>query len=242
MTTAEASVPAREPEQTLKPNAIGFLDSLVIGLASTAPAYSLAAVIGSLVVVVGIQAPGALLASFVPMFLIAGAFFYMNRANRDAGTTFSWVTRTLGPWMGWIGGWAVCMTGILVIGSLADVGARLPRRRLGFCGRLQGSRDGPRDLLHRRAHVDLHPGHRALGPRPERDDPRPGRGVAPLRRRRPGEGLGRRCGSTGDRPHVVVVLALRGRRQGGAGRGAPDRGLRLLGRRISSSTRSRRSR
>ncbi len=124
MTTAEASVPAREPEQTLKPNAIGFLDSLVIGLASTAPAYSLAAVIGSLIVVVGIQAPGALLASFVPMFLIAGAFFYMNRADRDAGTTFSWVTRTLGPWMGWIGGWAVCMTGILVIGSLADVGAR----------------------------------------------------------------------------------------------------------------------
>jgi amino acid transporter len=116
---------AREAEQaTLKPNAIGFLDSLVIGLASTAPAYSLAAIIGSLVVIVGVQAPAALLASFVPMFLIAGAFFYMNRADRDAGTTFSWVTRTLGPWLGWIGGWAVCTTGILVIGSLADVGAR----------------------------------------------------------------------------------------------------------------------
>jgi amino acid transporter len=125
VTTADTTLqpPASEPA-TLKPNAIGFLDSLVIGLASTAPAYSLAAIIGSLVVVVGVQAPGALLASFVPMFLIAGAFFYMNRADRDAGTTFSWVTRTLGPWVGWMGGWAVCMTGILVIGSLADVGAR----------------------------------------------------------------------------------------------------------------------
>ena len=121
MTTAPAAKPA---EPTLKPNAIGFLDSLVIGLASTAPAYSLAAVIGSLVVVVGVQAPAALLASFVPMFLIAGAFFYMNRADRDAGTTFSWVTRTLGPYAGWTGGWAVCVTGILVVGSLADVGAR----------------------------------------------------------------------------------------------------------------------
>jgi len=125
VTTADITPRPSDPQAaTLKPNAIGFLDSLVIGLASTAPAYSLAAVIGSLVVVVGIQAPGALLASFVPMFLIAGAFFYMNRADRDAGTTFSWVTRTLGPWVGWIGGWAVCMTGILVIGSLADVGAR----------------------------------------------------------------------------------------------------------------------
>ena len=111
-------------KQTLKPNAIGFVGGLVIGLASTAPAYSLAAVIGSLVVIVALQAPAALLLSFVPMFLIAGAFFYMNRADPDAGTTFSWVTRALGPWAGWIGGWAVCVTGILVIGSLADVGAR----------------------------------------------------------------------------------------------------------------------
>ena len=111
-----------EPE--LKHDAIGFLDALVIGLASTAPAYSLAAVLGTVTVVVGFQAPGALLASFVPMFLIATAFYYMNRADPDAGTTFSWVTRTLGPWAGWLGGWAIATTGILVIGSLADVGAR----------------------------------------------------------------------------------------------------------------------
>ena len=74
--------------------------------------------------VVGVQAPAALLTAFIPMFLIAGAFFYMNRADPDAGTTFSWVTRAMGPYAGWIGGWAVCTTGILVIGSLADVGAR----------------------------------------------------------------------------------------------------------------------
>ena len=37
----------RRSEQGLKEDAIGFVDSLVIGLASTAPAYSLAAVIGS---------------------------------------------------------------------------------------------------------------------------------------------------------------------------------------------------
>ena len=37
---------------------------------------------------------------------------------------FSWVTRAMGPWAGWIGGWAITMTGVLVIGSLADVGIR----------------------------------------------------------------------------------------------------------------------
>ena len=67
-------------------------------------------------------APGVLLASFVPMALIAGAFLYLNRVDQDCGTTFSWVTRALGPWFGWLGGWAITMTGVLVIGSLADVG------------------------------------------------------------------------------------------------------------------------
>jgi amino acid transporter len=115
---------AQANEQGLKANAIGFVDGLSIGLASTAPAYSLAAVIGTVVVVVGVQAPASLLTAFIPMFLIAAAFFYMNRADPDAGTTFSWVTRAMGPYAGWLGGWAVTTTGILVIGSLADVGAR----------------------------------------------------------------------------------------------------------------------
>lgn len=108
----------------LKQDAIGFVDALVIGLASTAPAYSLAAVIGLIVVDAGVQAPAVLIASFIPMFFIAAAFYYMNRADPDCGTTFSWVTRTLGPYVGWMGGWAITMTGVLVVGSLADVAAR----------------------------------------------------------------------------------------------------------------------
>jgi len=131
--TVQAEKPPAEAERAgLKANAIGFLDALVIGLASTAPAYSLAAVMGTLAVVVGVQAPAALLASFIPMFFIAAAFYYMNRADPDAGTTFSWVTRAMGPWLGWIGGWAIITTGILVVGSLADVGARYTYELFGW--------------------------------------------------------------------------------------------------------------
>ena len=64
-----------------------------------------------------------LLLSFIPMFFIAAAFFYLNRADQDCGTTFSWVTRAMGPYWGFMGGWAICVTGILVVGSLADVSA-----------------------------------------------------------------------------------------------------------------------
>jgi amino acid transporter len=119
-----AAVPADEAPAQLKAGAIGFVDALVIGLASTSPAYSLAAIIGPVVALVGVYAPGVLLASFVPMALIASAFYYLNRVDQDCGTTFSWVTRALGPWLGWIGGWAITMTGVLVIGSLADTGVR----------------------------------------------------------------------------------------------------------------------
>jgi amino acid transporter len=114
---------AERGDKGLKKNAIGFVDGLIIGIASTAPAYSLAAVLGIVVVGVGVQAPAVLLASFVPMFLIASAFYYMNRADPDCGTSFSWITRAIGPGAGWIGGWAICTTGIIVIGSLADVAA-----------------------------------------------------------------------------------------------------------------------
>ncbi|WP_430592532.1 APC family permease [Humidisolicoccus flavus] len=119
--THEVAKPANS--KGLKSNAIGFWDGLAIGLDSTAPAYSLAAVLGSMVVLVGTKAPAVLLVSFIPMFLIAGAFYYMNRADQDCGTTFSWVTRAMGPWVGWMGGWAIFTTGILVIGAQADVSA-----------------------------------------------------------------------------------------------------------------------
>ena len=96
---AESAVrPGTEP--TLRPGAIGFVDALVIGLASTSPAYSLAAIIGALVALTGVNTPGVLLASFVPMLLIASAFAALNRVDPDCGTTFSWDTRAMGSWAG----------------------------------------------------------------------------------------------------------------------------------------------
>jgi amino acid transporter len=120
---APGSAAGAHRDKGLKGDAISFSDGLTIALASTAPAYSLAAVIGSIVVIVGFQAPAALIVSFIPMFFIAAAFYYLNKADQDCGTSFSWVTRAIGPQSGWMTGWAICVTGILVIGSLADVAA-----------------------------------------------------------------------------------------------------------------------
>jgi amino acid transporter len=108
-------------EHGLKANAIGLLSGVAIGVDSTAPAYSLAAVIAGLVVAVGVQAPAIMLLAFVPMVCVAGAYYYMNKVDPDCGTTFAWATRALGPTIGWVAGWSILSAGIIVIGSLADV-------------------------------------------------------------------------------------------------------------------------
>jgi amino acid transporter len=107
----------------LKSNAIGYLSNLVIGVASTAPAYSLAATLGFIVVLqgVGVHAPAVLLVSFLPILLIALGYKYLNRADPDAGTTFAWGTRALGPYVGWINGWAIFVADVIVMASLAVI-------------------------------------------------------------------------------------------------------------------------
>jgi len=98
-----------------------MLSSLVIGVASTAPAYSMAASLGFVAVAVGVLAPATLLLAFVPMLFIAAAYYYMNRADPDCGTTFVWVTRAMGPKSGWMGGWGILMTDLVVMPSLAGI-------------------------------------------------------------------------------------------------------------------------
>ncbi len=110
-------------DKGLKTGAISSLSNVVIGVASTAPGYSLAATLGFIVAVqgIGLAAPAVLLVSFVPMLCIAFAYSYMNRADPDCGTTFAWVTRAMGPQLGWLNGWAIVAADIIVMASLAQI-------------------------------------------------------------------------------------------------------------------------
>jgi len=116
---------AKVGEKGLKKDAIGYLSNVVIGVASTAPAYSLAVTLGFIAADEGIgtHAPGVLIASFVPMLLVALAYRYLNRADPDSGTTFAWTTRAFGPGMGWLNGWAIFLADVLVMASLGDIAA-----------------------------------------------------------------------------------------------------------------------
>lgn len=110
----------------LKKNALGVASNVVIGVASTAPAYSIAATLGFIVAVqgVGFNGPGVMIAAFVPMLLIAFAYRYLNRADPDCGTSFAWGTRALGPHLGWLSGWAIFVTDVIVMASLSIIAAQ----------------------------------------------------------------------------------------------------------------------
>jgi len=127
MAAAAETVPlehgAEPGEKGLKANALGFVSSVVIGVASTAPAYSLAATLGFVTAIAGIgfQAPIVMVLAFVPMLLIAYAFKYLNEADPDCGTTFTWATRAFGPITGWLGGWGILYADVLVMASLSQI-------------------------------------------------------------------------------------------------------------------------
>lgn len=100
---------------------LGLWGSTVIGLASTAPVYSLVATLGWVVLAVGAQAPIAFIVAFVPMLFIAFAYRELNREIPDCGTTFTWGTKAFGPWVGWMGGWGVAVAGMVVLANLAQI-------------------------------------------------------------------------------------------------------------------------
>ena len=93
----------------------------MIGVASTAPGYSLAASLGFVTVAVGLQAPAVFLIAFLPMLFAASAYYWLNRNDPDCGTSFAWTTRALGPWAGFIAGWAIIVADVIVMANLAQI-------------------------------------------------------------------------------------------------------------------------
>ena len=110
-----------QTEKGLKTGALGLVSATVMGVASTAPAYSLAATLGFIVAVVGLGSPIVAVIAFIPIFLTSIGYSEMNKAYPDCGTTFTWGARAFGPKTGWAGGWAIVVADVLVMASLAQV-------------------------------------------------------------------------------------------------------------------------
>ena len=87
-----------------------------------APAYTLAATAAVLVAAVGLASPAAILVGFVPVLFIAMAYYYLNRMDPNCGASYSWVSRTLNPYIGWFSGWVQLAANVLFCAAAPILG------------------------------------------------------------------------------------------------------------------------
>ncbi len=102
----------------LRRNSVSLVATVAIGLAATAPAYSLTGALGYGALESGYQLPIVFVISVIPMFFVSFAYKHMSTVAPDSGTVFTWGAMALGPRTGWIGGW-----GLFLSSTLAGVGA-----------------------------------------------------------------------------------------------------------------------
>jgi amino acid transporter len=112
-TLTEPVVHGKAVVSQLKTNTLNLFDATVIATSSVAPAYTLAATAAVLVAAVGLASPAAILVGFFPVLFIAMAYYYLNRMDPNCGASYSWISRTLNPYIGWLSGWIQLAANVL---------------------------------------------------------------------------------------------------------------------------------
>jgi amino acid transporter len=105
----------------LAKGALGTMESAVMGIAGTAPAFSVAVTTATIVAAVGTLSVGSILFCGLIMFGLMLAFTNLNKMSPNAGATFAWVSAVFGPTWGFFAGW-----GLLVASVVFMVSATIP--------------------------------------------------------------------------------------------------------------------
>jgi amino acid transporter len=104
----------------LKAGSLSFVESVVMGVAGSAPGYTIAVTTSVLLGIAGVSSPGALLIFAVPMLGIAIAYKALNKRHVHAGAGYQWTSVYFGKFLGFFSGWALLVASMvfMVTGSL----------------------------------------------------------------------------------------------------------------------------
>ena len=91
----------------LKQDSLHLGESIIMGIAGTAPAFSIAATTGALFMAVGVLAAPSLLYCGLIMFGVTLAYLNLNWINAHAGAAYAWVGEVFHPVLGFFAGWAL---------------------------------------------------------------------------------------------------------------------------------------
>jgi amino acid transporter len=116
-----AAIPGGQTDipDRLEPNAIGVAQDTVIGMASSAPAGTLAATLASLALAAAYGSGPVLILCAVPMLIIANSYRRLNLWSANCGASFEWVGRSINPYLGFMTGWLMIVG--YIIGTVAEV-------------------------------------------------------------------------------------------------------------------------
>ncbi|MGH6828213.1 MAG: APC family permease [Rhizomicrobium sp.] len=114
-------------KSALRANSLSFFESLVMGVAGSAPGYTIAVTTAVLLKTAGALAPGALVIFAIPMLGIACAYRALNRDQVSAGAAYQWTSRAMGRLPGFFSGWALLIAAMvfMVTGSIPAATASL---------------------------------------------------------------------------------------------------------------------
>ena len=105
----------------LKKNSLGLIQSVIMGVAGSAPSYSISATMATLIAAVGVLAPASLFYCGLIMVGIVMAYRQLNGHNANAGASYAWVSEIFGMRLGFFAGWA-----LMVASALFMVSATVP--------------------------------------------------------------------------------------------------------------------
>jgi amino acid transporter len=105
----------------LAKNSLNTLESAIMGIAGTAPAFSVAVTTAAIVASVGTLSVGSVFYCGLIMFGIMLAFIHLSKITPHAGAAYAWVGHVFGKKWGFFAGW-----GLLVASIFFMVSATIP--------------------------------------------------------------------------------------------------------------------
>ena len=102
-------------------NALGAFESAIMGIAGTAPAFSVAVTTATIVAAVGVLSVASIFYCGLIMFGIMLAFIHLRKIAPHAGAAYAWVGHVFGKNWGFFAGW-----GLLVASVFFMVSATIP--------------------------------------------------------------------------------------------------------------------
>ncbi|SNX29190.1 amino acid/polyamine/organocation transporter, APC superfamily [Polynucleobacter meluiroseus] len=101
----------------LQKDSLGIVQSILIGVAGSAPSYSISATLVALIAAVGVLAPASLLYCGFLMIGIVLAYMHLNQHRPNSGASYSWVSEIFNAKLGFFAGWTILVASALFMAS-----------------------------------------------------------------------------------------------------------------------------